>query len=238
MPDARARAALAEIADLESRDDTLAEQLATVDSLTGRTAAVRREAVEVSAALDRLPQELVAAETATTAAQAAARSADDELAEAVRRAESLGRRAGQDERDQVQRELTRARQEVHDAGIRVEHARGRLAELDELRRTLAVRSEGIGIEARAVAAAIRGVSRVADAGKGDPGDTLAAIDDWGARARAALFVARGTLANERERVVLEANALGSAILGEELGGSSVGVVRRRVAAALADDSDT
>jgi hypothetical protein len=47
-----------------------------------------------------------------------------------------------------------------------------------------------------------------------------------------LFVVRGTLETERERVVVEANALGSAVLGEALGASSVATVRRRVEQAL------
>ena len=54
------------------------------------------------------------------------------------------------------------------------------------------------------------------------------LEEWGARVRSALFVARGTLETERERVVTEANALGTAVLGESLGASSVAVVRRRL----------
>ena len=58
------------------------------------------------------------------------------------------------------------------------------------------------------------------------------VEEWGARVRSALFVARGTLETERERIVVEANALGTAVLGETLGGSSVAVIRRRLEESL------
>ena len=79
-----------------------------------------------------------------------------------------------------------------------------------------------------VASEIRGVDRVTDSARDEPGDTLADVEEWGARVRAGLFVAQGTLETERERIVAEANALGTAVLGEDLGGSSVALVRRRV----------
>jgi hypothetical protein len=60
---------------------------------------------------------------------------------------------------------------------------------------------------------------------------LAELEDWGGQVRSALFVARGTLEAERERVVVEANVLGASVLGEQLGASSVALVRRRIEAA-------
>jgi hypothetical protein len=72
-----------------------------------------------------------------------------------------------------------------------------------------------------------------DAAKGEPGTTLAELEDWAGRARAALFVARGTLETERERIVAEANALGAAVTGEPAAGTSVALVRKRIEDALA-----
>jgi hypothetical protein len=43
-----------------------------------------------------------------------------------------------------------------------------------------------------------------------------------------VLVARGTLESERERIVAEANALGSAALGEQLSATSVALVRLRL----------
>ena len=78
---------------------------------------------------------------------------------------------------------------------------------------------------------MRDVGRVTESAGRAPGTSLADLDDWGSLVRSALFVARGTLEAERERVVLEANALGTSVLGEQLGTSSVALVRRRLEAA-------
>ena len=65
-----------------------------------------------------------------------------------------------------------------------------------------------------------------------PGVSLAEIEEWGARAHAALFLVRGSLEGERERLVLEANGLAAAALGDHAGGSSVALVRRRLEESL------
>jgi len=61
-----------------------------------------------------------------------------------------------------------------------------------------------------------------------PGTSLGEIEEWGARAHAALFVVRGSLESERERLVLEANSLAAATFGDHGGGASVALVRRRL----------
>jgi hypothetical protein len=43
-----------------------------------------------------------------------------------------------------------------------------------------------------------------------------------------VLVARGTLEAERERIVVEANALAAGALGEPLSGANVALVRRRL----------
>ena len=67
---------------------------------------------------------------------------------------------------------------------------------------------------------------------GHPGAGLDALAEWASHARSSLFVARGVLEQERDRIVTEANALGSAVLGEQLGGSSAALVRERLEARL------
>ena len=102
---------------------------------------------------------------------------------------------------------------------------------EELRteeRALREAAEALPREADRVADDIRGVARVTESARADPGSSMEELEEWGARVRSALFVARGTLETERERVVAEANALGTAVLGESLGASSVAVVRRRL----------
>jgi len=49
---------------------------------------------------------------------------------------------------------------------------------------------------------------------------------------AALFVVRGQREGERERLVREANELGGSVLGEQVAGASVALVRRRLEEAL------
>jgi hypothetical protein len=75
------------------------------------------------------------------------------------------------------------------------------------------------------------VPRVSDAGGADPGASLDDLVEWGARVHAALFVVRGGLELERERVVREANELGAAVLGEPVA-ASVGRVRELIERAL------
>lgn len=235
MVDDRAAGLLALAAELEAVDEVLAEEISGIDELADRVAAARARAVDVSARLATLPGEQAAAVAAERAALADEQAAREALVRAEARIESLGRRTSQDERDQAERELTRAREDVHDAGARLERARAQVVELGELDQALRVESDALVVGAAAIAAGLGERARVADAGKGSSGATLAELEEWGARARAALFVARGALATERERIVLEANALGSSVLGEPLGGSSVSLVRRRLEEALAAD---
>ena len=107
-----------------------------------------------------------------------------------------------------------------------------LAEL--ARAGLALRAEGgrLATEAMNVAVAVARVPRLSDSGRTVPGDSLEEIEEWGARAHAALFVVRGGLENERERIVLEANSLAAAALGEQGGGASVALVRQRLETSL------
>ena len=128
--------------------------------------------------------------------------------------------------------LQDAREAVSDAAHRVERLEAARAELRDVEQALHAEAEGLAVEARDVAAALRDAPRVADAGKGEPGSFARGDRRLGRPARAALFVARGTLETERERVVAEANALAASVIGEDLGAASVALVRRRVEAAL------
>ena len=162
------------------------------------------------------------------------RNARAELVEAERRLDQLmeSRRASDEERARARRAVQDAREAVSDAEHRLDRLVAQRAELHDLERALHAESEGLAVDARDVAGALRDAPRLADAGKGEPGSSLAEIDEWGGQARAALFVARGALENERERVVAEANALAASVVGEDLGAASVALVRRRVEAAL------
>ena len=83
-----------------------------------------------------------------------------------------------------------------------------------------------------LASAVAELPRLSDSGRTAPGDALDTIEEWGARAHAALFVVRGGLENERERIVLEASTMAAAALGEQVAGSSVTLVRKRLEESL------
>jgi hypothetical protein len=100
----------------------------------------------------------------------------------------------------------------------------------------AAESHTLHARARRLAAGLRGRSRIAeDAGK-EPGTGLDGVEAWGEAARAALFVARGQLASERDAVIRQANEIGALALGEPLTAMGTGALARRVerAASLGD----
>ncbi len=230
----RAASLLAHVAELEQRDEALAKQIAIVTELAERAGDVRARAVEVHGRLAALPDELAGIERAEAEARTRERDARAEQSEAERRLDQVmeSRRAGDEERARARQVLQDAREAVSDAAHRVERLEAAHAELREVEQALLAEAEGLQVEALDVAASLRDAATVADAGKRDPGRSLGEIDDWGGQARASLFVARGTLETERERVVAEANALAASVLGEDLGAASVALVRRRVEAAL------
>ena len=73
-----------------------------------------------------------------------------------------------------------------------------------------------------------GLPRLSESGRKAPGTSLGEIEEWGSRAHSAIFVVRGGLEAERERIVHEATALAEAALGEQVAGSNVALVRRRL----------
>ncbi len=230
---ARDEALLAHAVELEERDVRIASLLDEIDGLAREAAAVRERAAEVRGRLDALPVEHRAAAQALEAARVAEDEAGTGLGIAEERVAALGRRTSREERDQADRELTRAREDLHDAERRSSRAARHIDELAALEDALRAEADALVVAAQRVARSIGALARVADAGKSMPGPSLAEVEDWGARARAALFVARGALATERERIVTEANILGSSVLGEPLGGSSAALVRRRLEQHLA-----
>jgi chromosome segregation ATPase len=225
---------LAHVAELERRDQAVAEHITVLTALAERAGSARARAVEIRHRLDELPAELAGVEHAEGEARTREHVARAEETEAQRRLDQLmaSRRAGEEERARARQVLQDAREAVSDAEHRVERLQAKRAELHDLEQALRAEADGLVVEARDVAAALREAPRLADAAKGEPGTALDDIDEWGGRARAGLFVAQGTLEAERERIVVEANALAAALLGEDLGAASVALVRRRVEAAL------
>ena len=225
--------ALAHAAELERRDTEIANELAVVRDLEERVAAIRGRAGIVGEALERVPLERedlarrrVEADEAVTAARV-----DVERTESRVASLESGRRRRDDELDRARKEAATSRDTLADALA----VRGRIDErasaLVEDERALVAEGEALAKAAELVAEGVRDVGRVTESAGRAPGTSLAELDDWGSRVRSALFVGRGTLEAERERVVVEANVLGTSVLGEELGATSVAIVRRRLEAA-------
>jgi hypothetical protein len=225
--------ALAHAAELERRDTEIAGELAVVRDLEERAGAIRGRAGIVREALERVPLERedlarrrAEADEAVTAAQV-----DVERTESRVASLESGRRRREDELDRARKEAATARDGLADALAARARIDERESALVEEERALVAEGEALVEAAERVAEGVRGVGRVTESAGRAPGTSLAELDDWGSRVRSALFVARGTLEAERERVVVEANVLATAVLGEELGAASVALVRRRLEAA-------
>ena len=222
--------------DLERRDADLATRISVTTELLQRADAVRDRARVLQAALGAIPGEIAHAEEAERDARRREADVRLELVEAERRLDEAGRsrRAGEDAKAAAERAVRRAAVAAEDAATTVARMRERLEALVREEAALQAEGEGLAVEARHVAAAVAELPRVSESGRSVPGSSLAEIEEWGARAHSALFVVRGGLENERERIVFEANALAAAALGDHAGGSSVALVRKRLEASLVD----
>ncbi len=230
MAAAWADALLAHAEELERRDDAIAGELETVRHLEERAAAVRARVGEVRDWLERLPLELEGVERRRRDAEADAAAARAELDRAASRLagiESSSRRRD-DELDRARKEALTAEEALADTLARRERVDEQEAALRADEAKLQAEVEELVLAAEKVAVDLRRLGRLADGARRDPGTTLEELDDWGGQVRSALFVARGTLESEREGVVVEANVLGASVLGEQLGASGVGLVRRRL----------
>jgi chromosome segregation ATPase len=180
--------------------------------------------------LVRIPEELDDLAARRAALESTAASARAELAAAESHLADLegARRKRTDETERARSEVATAREQVVDAEAELGRLDAHESELRSLERELRAEAEALPRDAVSVTADLRTVARITESARREPGSSLDDVEEWGARVRSALFVARGTLETERERIVVEANTLGTAVLGESLGGSSVAVIRRRL----------
>lgn len=218
---------------LEARDRELLQDAGAVETLMERTASVRRDAADTLRALASLPVEREALAAAVREAAERTAAADRALAEARATIESAER--ARRDRDakiaEAQADLRVAEERRLDAGRHVERLAASRVELDERARTLVAQRERLEAAVATLAAEVSSTHRVAAPALHRVPDSLEHLDDWGVEARAALFVARGSIATERDRLVAEANAVGSAALGEDVGALGVSQVIRRLESA-------
>ena len=221
-------------ADLERRDAAVAAEIDRVVGLADGAKAIGSRAAATRALLASAPAEHAALDRAEAEALDLRRAVDADLAAAaaaVATLEAAGRK-GQEVAD-AQRDLGHAQVAARDAVARVD--RIAYARQTLLRSERAVRADvpNLVAEAEAVAGRLAELSRVSASGRALPGSSEDELVGWAARVHAALLVVRGQLDVKRDRLVREANELGSVVLGEELAGSSVELVGRRVRTMLA-----
>ena len=157
---------------------------------------LRRQAEALAGRLIRLPAERGRLATACAAAEDVVRAARRELEQ-----------AGEDEVAAARHGLERAQAGLDDVDAAA-------AALERDAAAAEAGRERLETGVRAAAERLAGLERVHPVAAPRPG--LAGVLDWSSRARAAIFVARSGLEQERERVVREAEELGASLLNEQI----------------------
>jgi chromosome segregation ATPase len=219
---------LAFLEELERADGEAAAMLTELEGFATQVEELRRRAVELEAFLIRLPAERNRRREASDEArrQVEAARADLEGAEGDLAAAVL---TGDDRRvTTAERRVVRARDALHMA------ERG-AAEAESLRESLEAEARDAGAEsaelsgrALRLAEELRARPRLAETSGDFRAGGLDAIAEWTAGARAALFVATGSLAAERDALIRQANELGALVVGEQVAGGSAAEVARRI----------
>ena len=193
--------------------------------------AIRVGAAETAAQIGRLPAERAAGEDAVREAEAEAEARRGEYEAAARELEAAERARDEAGVRAARRADVRATDALRMAERRLDAARAALAGLAGEEERVAAEAQRLGERARAAARALAERPGLAYPAGRPPAAALASIAAWATDARAALFVARGNLARQREGLIRQANEVGAAVLGEPLSASSAAVVTRRVAEA-------
>lgn len=214
--------------ELERRDREVARKLERLARLDAEVDRIRSRAAALASFLARLPVER---EQLHTVLGDANRDLERVRARRTRAEEARAAADDGDSRTAAERELAGAVDAERAAGERRDR-------LDARRAVLEQEAERSHAEARALAAAAAGAATELEAAPrvappDPPGDELADVLEWGARAHAAVLVGRSGLDAERERIFREANELASSVLGEPLQSTNVAVVRRRLEELLA-----
>ncbi len=225
---AGADAVLALAAELERRDGAVAARLARVLELAGQAERIGERAAELHALLEDAPARLAQLDAESASARDALRAADAAVEAARRRADEAARRGREEARREAALELGRAEERARDAAAHLGRVEASAARLRSERASAHEEARLLVDEAGSTAASVARLEGVSASGRDGPGERLDDLPAWAGRVRAALFVVRGQLEGERERVVREANELGASVLGEPVAGASVALVRRRL----------
>jgi hypothetical protein len=208
-----------ELRQLAEQDAELAARTTRLAELDRATAALRDRAETIDAFFASYPAEETRRRSAVADAGADLEGRRKELKEAE---DTLERAKDEEAREYARRAVTRAVDHVAVASARLERAEAEHLELEL--EAAALPSDVPDLERRAAAIA----AEVADVPQ--PGEGPRALVDWSSHAHAELFVATRQLDAQRERIIREANELGTMLLGEPTYGSTAAQVFARVEA--------
>jgi predicted nucleic acid-binding Zn-ribbon protein len=219
---------LAFLRELERADEAVSATLAELDELAAAVEEVRTGALELEALLIRLPAERERLASDLAEAEPAAAQARELLVQAeAEHADATARR--DEERARVAARLeVRARDALRMAERRVDEVRREQAAVAAQVEAVDAEIPRLDERARTLAGALAVRPRLAAEAGSVPEPGLTGIAEWGTQARAALFVARGSLASEQDALIRQANELGSLVLGEPVAAWNAAAVARRV----------
>jgi DNA repair exonuclease SbcCD ATPase subunit len=208
--------------ELEAEDGALAEAIAAIEALRRELFELRGRAAHAVTFVAGLPE-------ARTGLAAALRDAGEELERRRREAAEadarLERAAKEEEVLAARRAVVRTRDAATTAGRKVERLRGEAEALEAEAHAIEAGLPELERRAAELVDQVRALHRASDPGLPAPG--AAGVAAWASRAEASLFVARGGLETERDRVIRQANELAAAALGETLA-SNVRRVREQL----------
>jgi hypothetical protein len=222
------RRTLAFLRELERADEEVAATLAELDDLARQVDDVRARVEKLETFLARLPAERGRLDAAEHERELHVRFAGEELAAAEQELEEAQRARDESRATAAHHRVVRARDALH-------MAERRLAEVGVERRELESKAQAVEQEttklvetAGRLAATLAERPRLAEQAGAQPAPGVTGVGDWASGARAALVVARSSLASERDALIRQANELGALVLGEPVLASSPGAIARRL----------
>jgi chromosome segregation ATPase len=225
VADARTLAVLEE---LERADSDVSATLAELESLAAEVEKVRLRALELGSFLARLPDERERLAAASAEAARRVEAARAELAAAERELAAAEEREDREDVSAARNAVVRARDALRMAERRASEAESELRGLES--EAQAAREEASELVERAARLAdeLKNRPRLPRSAGELPGRDLSSVSEWASTARAALFVAKGSVAAERDAIVRQASELGSVVLREPVFAASVAEVVRRI----------
>ncbi len=223
---------LAVLRELERADEEKGAALAELDGLAAELDRIRGKTQELQAFSTQLPAERERRRAELERARAEVAEADRVLAEAEEALRTAKREAQRD----AELFAVRARDRAAVAERRAAEAVKAAEDLESRATEAMAEGDALHAQARRLASRLAGRPRIAEAAGKEPEAGLHDVEAWAEVARAALFVARGQLAAERDAVIRQANEIGALALGEPLTAMGTGALARRVEQGLAGEA--